>query len=208
MDRIHTHTRYLRSDFRGEMLFWVRSVILISARYFWTIYNRTKCFIIGVAIARKTTFIGNCIFDRHQLSIIRIAERCEFVSSSYYNLIGVNHSCVLSTHSERAIIAIGNNCGFSGTVIGAFTSITIGNNVRCGANTIITDSDWHLGDSRTRQPGAVVIGDNVWLGVNAVVLKGVTIGDNAVIGAGSVVNKDIPSNVMACGNPCKVKKAI
>ena len=54
----------------------------------------------------------------------------------------------------------------------------------------------------------VTIGNNVWLGGNTVVCPGVTIGDNTVIGAGSVVTKDIPANVVACGNPCKVVREI
>ena len=48
------------------------------------------------------------------------------------------------------------------------------------------------------------IGDNVWISDGAIILPGVTIGDNVVIGAGSVVTKDIPSNVVAVGSPCKV----
>lgn len=52
------------------------------------------------------------------------------------------------------------------------------------------------------------IGRNCWLGAGAVVLPGVTIGDNTVIGAGSVVTKDIPANVVAVGNPCKVLRPI
>lgn len=54
----------------------------------------------------------------------------------------------------------------------------------------------------------VVIGNNVWLGAQVVVLPGVTIGDNSVIGAGSVVTKDIPANVIAVGNPCRVLREI
>lgn len=50
----------------------------------------------------------------------------------------------------------------------------------------------------------VIIGNNVWIGGGAIILPGVTIGDNVVIGAGSVVTKDIPSNKIAYGNPCKV----
>ncbi len=50
----------------------------------------------------------------------------------------------------------------------------------------------------------VVIGDNVWIGGGAIILPGVTIGGNVVIGAGSVVTKDIPSDKIACGNPCRV----
>ena len=54
----------------------------------------------------------------------------------------------------------------------------------------------------------VTIGDNVWIGAHVVVLPGVTIGDNTVIGAGSVVCKDIPSGVVAVGNPCKVVRVL
>ncbi|MDR3011959.1 MAG: maltose O-acetyltransferase, partial [Chitinispirillales bacterium] len=54
----------------------------------------------------------------------------------------------------------------------------------------------------------VTIGNNVWIGADAVILPGVTIGDNTVIGAGSVVTKDIPANVVAVGNPCRVVREI
>lgn len=54
----------------------------------------------------------------------------------------------------------------------------------------------------------VHIGNNVWIGAGAVILPGVTIGDNTVIGAGSVVTKDIPANVVAVGNPCRVLRPI
>ena len=101
-------------------------------------------------------------------------------------------------------INIGNNCGFSGTVIAAFKNIHLGNNVRCGANTLITDSDWHLDDPRVGVSKEIFIDDNVWLGVNSVILKGVRIGKNSIIGANSLVTSDIPENVIAAGNPCKV----
>ena len=55
---------------------------------------------------------------------------------------------------------------------------------------------------------AITIGDNVWIGGNAVIMPGVTIGDNVVIGAGSIVTKDLPSNVIAAGNPCRVIREI
>lgn len=55
---------------------------------------------------------------------------------------------------------------------------------------------------------SVTIGENVWLGYGAIILPGVSIGRNTIIGAGSVVTKDIPSGVMAAGNPCVVKKII
>lgn len=54
----------------------------------------------------------------------------------------------------------------------------------------------------------VHIGNNCWIGSGAVILPGVTIGDNSVIGAGSVVTKDVPPNVIAVGNPCRVMREI
>ena len=54
----------------------------------------------------------------------------------------------------------------------------------------------------------VRIGRNCWIGAGAIILPGVTIGDNVVIGAGSVVTKDIPSNVVAVGNPCRVLREV
>lgn len=56
------------------------------------------------------------------------------------------------------------------------------------------------------QTAPVIIGNNVWIGGGAIILPGVTIGSNVVIGAGSVVTKDIPDNVIAYGNPCRIRK--
>ena len=56
--------------------------------------------------------------------------------------------------------------------------------------------------------GKIIIGNNCFIGARSTILPGVTIGDNTIIGAGSVVTKDIPSNVVAVGNPCKIIKDI
>ena len=63
-------------------------------------------------------------------------------------------------------------------------------------------------DNQIRPSERGVSGENCWLSAGVVVLPGVTIGDNTVIGAGSVVTKDIPANVVAVGNPCRVLRAI
>ena len=54
----------------------------------------------------------------------------------------------------------------------------------------------------------VHIGRNCWIGAGAIILPGITVGDNVVVGAGSVVTKDLPSNVVAVGNPCKVLREV
>lgn len=90
--------------------------------------------------------------------------------------------------------------------------VTFGNNVfiapNCGFYTA-----GHPLDPAERRKGLeyarpISIGNDVWVGAGVSVLPGVTIGDNCVIGAGSVVTKDIPSNSVAAGNPCKVIKTI
>ena len=89
--------------------------------------------------------------------------------------------------------------------------ITIGKNVLIGPNVTICTTGHpihpaHRLDGMYSFP--VTIGDNVWIGGNVMILPGVTIGENSVIGAGSIVNKDIPANVVAVGNPCKVLREI
>lgn len=74
-------------------------------------------------------------------------------------------------------------------MIGASTNIMLENIVRCDANTLITDSDWHLDDYRSGDPKPIIIKNNVWLGVNVTVLKGVAIDENRLIGAGGIVFK-------------------
>lgn len=107
-----------------------------------------------------------------------------------------------------------------------------GNNVYANFNlTLVDDCDIYIGDSVMFGPNVTVavaghpidpdlrrkvaqfnipvrIGNNVWIGAGAVILPGVTIGDNSVIGAGSIVTKDIPANVVAVGNPCRVLREI
>ncbi len=162
----------------------------------------------GVQFQGACKFLGRPKFRIYPGTKIIIGSGCEFLSGHTDNLIGINRPCIVSTFNSGTMVQIGDNSGFSGTVIGAFESISIGSNVKCGANTLITDSDWHPEDPRSGTPKAVVIGNNVWLGANAVVLKGVTIGDNTVIGINSVVTKDVPANVVAAGNPCRVIKDI
>ncbi len=90
--------------------------------------------------------------------------------------------------------------------------VTIGDDCFIGPNVSIYTA-CHSTDPverNTRQEWAkpVTIGNNVWIGGSVTILPGVTIGDNVTIGAGSVVTKDIPSNSVAVGNPCKVIKKI
>lgn len=88
--------------------------------------------------------------------------------------------------------------------------ITIGKAVMFGANVAIATVGHPVKpDMRMYMyTDPVVIGDNCWIGANVTICPGVTIGENTVIGAGSVVTKDIPANVIAVGNPCRVLREI
>jgi maltose O-acetyltransferase len=99
-----------------------------------------------------------------------------------------------------------------GVVMLDCAEIIIGNNVLLAPNVQIYAAH-HPIDAATRLTmlelaSPITIGDNVWIGGNAIVLPGITIGDNTVVGAGSVVTKDLPANVIAAGNPCRVLRAI
>ncbi|HEV3414470.1 MAG TPA: acyltransferase [Puia sp.] len=182
--------------------------LLDSARLRWRIawgnYYKFFARCRGVEFLGSCQFMGRPKFKLYPGTRVIVGDGCKFLSGHTDNLIGINRPCIVSVYNPGTVVKIGEDTGFSGTVIGAFAGITIGSHVKCGANTLITDGDWHPEDPRSGEPRPVVIGDNVWLGVGVVVLKGAKIGDNTIIGANSLVTGEIPANVVAAGNPCKV----
>ncbi len=91
-------------------------------------------------------------------------------------------------------------------------AVKIGDNVLIGPNVSIYTAGhplhYEIRNQEYEYAFPVIIGDNVWIGGNVVINPGVSIGENSVIGSGSVVTKDIPKNVIAIGNPCKVLRVI
>ncbi len=99
-----------------------------------------------------------------------------------------------------------------GCVILDCNLVKIGDDVKLGPNVQVYTAT-HPIDPKLRKSGKemaypITIGDNVWIGGSCIILPGVTIGKNTVIGAGSIVTKNIPDNVVAVGNPCRVIKDI
>lgn len=90
--------------------------------------------------------------------------------------------------------------------------VKIGDNVMIGPNVSIYTAGHplHYAKRNTELEYAfpIIIGNNVWIGGNVVINPGITIGDNSVIGSGSIVTKDVPGNVIAIGNPCKVLREL
>jgi acetyltransferase-like isoleucine patch superfamily enzyme len=164
----------------------------------------------GANCGARLTVLGWPIIRLAPASTVQIGSDCTFFSADYANPAGMNRPCYVCTIRDRATVRIGDNCGFSSTVISAAVSITIGNNVLCGANCTITDTDWHnvaltrRHDSSLDGNAPVVIENDVWLGMNVTVLKGVRIGAGTVVAAGSVVSRDLPPGVVAGGIPARM----
>src|SRR5690349_11643798 len=107
--------------------------------------------------------------------------------------------------NEGATLVLGSGYINNGLNLSCFERIEIGDDVAISENVTIRDSDNHRLNGR--QPTKPIkIGDHVWIGLNAIILKGVIIGDGAVIAAGSVVNKDIPARALVAGVPARVRK--
>lgn len=161
----------------------------------------------GVELGGSCSFYGPVLFNRTGHSRIVIGSNCVFRSAYWANEVGLNRPCMLSTSAPGAEIVIGDGCGLSGTVIAATESVVLGEHVLCGANVTIMDSDVHQPESpklgRARH-APVIIEDGAWLGLNVVVLKGVTIGRGAVVAAGSIVVDSVPERVVVAGQPAVV----
>jgi len=100
---------------------------------------------------------------------------------------------------KRSFPGFSANCYIQGR-----NGIVIGHNLRMGPGVGLVSADHDPDDyDHWRPSDPIRIGDNVWIGMNSVVLPGVNIGSNVVIGANSVVVKDIPDNCIACGNPAR-----
>ena len=108
-------------------------------------------------------------------------------------------------------ISVGNNLSLNHNVtIDASDGgeLIIGNNVAIGMNSVLRASNHDYIRMSGHIPGKIIIGDNVWIAANCVIVPNVEIGSGSVIGAGSIVTKNIPENVVAVGNPCKPIKEI
>lgn len=176
---------------------------------------------------KKRIKLLNAVIDKDAV----IYKQAHIYNSNSKNAITIGKGShivgMLLTAKNAGAINIGNNSYIGeGSRLYSVLKITIGNNVQIAHNVNIFDNNIHSIDPIERQKEfisnttqgfikindwhekEVAIGDNVWIGTNCIILKGVTIGENTIVAAGSVVLKDLPPNVIAAGNPAKIVKII
>lgn len=166
----------------------------------------------GVSLGRGIVWLGKPIITSVSGASVSIGDASVLCSRSSQTALGVNHPVVIRAMKPGAVLSIGTGVRMSGVTICAATKVMIGDRCVIGANAMIVDTDFHSMDPVVRSSprdfaGAVckpvVIGNDVFIGGNSVILKGVTIGDGAVIGSNSVVTKDVPARTIAAGNPAR-----
>jgi acetyltransferase-like isoleucine patch superfamily enzyme len=132
------------------------------------------------------------------------------------NPLRLTQPCTFALLEEGASIEVGDNAAMSGAVLCAAVSIKIGRRTLVGANVRILDTDFHpLSPAMRRADRAagtetapVVIGDDCFIGLGALILKGTVLGDGCLVGAGSVVSGEFPPNSVVAGNPARVVRTL
>lgn len=134
-----------------------------------------------------------------------------FVNNSESSTLGIERRCKISVYKNASLQIMGP-LGLSNVVIVATKQISIGKNVMIGGGVTIIDSDFHSldyndwftdKDEHNMNSIPVTIGDNVFIGMNSLILKGVHIGNGSIVAAGSVICKSIPPGEIWGGNPAK-----
>lgn len=147
----------------------------------------------GVKIGKNFKFYGLPTIFRTRGSYIEIGDNFECRSWWFSNPLGLNHPTIICTWSDKAKIIIGNDVGISGGSIVAQEYIKIGDGVLVGANATIIDTDFHPTSGKVRymktniKSKGVYVGNNVFIGMNSVLLKGVIISNNTIVPAGRTV---------------------
>lgn len=154
--------------------------------------------------------------------VVEISKGASIILGQNVTLNSRNYSYHASMHSpvklmadrKEAVIEIGRNTRVNGACLHAYNRIQIGENCLIAANVQIIDANGHelsfdnvvnrINTSSCGKP--IVIEDNVWIGLNAVILPGVKVGRGSVIGANTVVSTDVPPMVIFSGNPGRVVK--
>lgn len=171
------------------------------------------CWLWGIGPGRSILFQGKTLLRTHRKGDITIGDCVVFNSLFNTNSVGLTNATFLDTRAGGKI-KIGSHCGFSSVIISSRSSVCIGNNVLIGGNVRIFDHDFHAVEwQHRRSPECrkavrskpIVIEDDVFIGMNAILLKGTRVGARSIIAAGSVVfGLNIPPDSLVKGNPAEI----
>jgi len=190
-------------------------VMDILGSYYRTLNRLIHCYVKlryknELSLGRNVLFYGYPLLRILPAAKITVGDNVNFVSAPSANLVGLSKRMSIVV-LQKATLDIGNNTGFSGVSIVCYDSIAIGQYCNFGGNVWIWDTDFHSLDWQIRRKTSagsntkpIVIGDDVFVGANSIILKGVSIGDRSVIGAGSVVSRNIPADEVWAGNPARL----
>jgi len=165
----------------------------------------------GFICGENLVLNGAPVFKFKAHANVVIGDGVTFNSRLTSNMVGLFKRCTVFV-DDGAELRIGSGSGLSGVSIYCTTKIGIGNNIACGGNVSIWDTDFHSMDFVQRRDNInrekikkspITIGNDVFIGACSIILKGLTIGDRSIIGAGSVVTKSIPSDEIWAGNPAR-----
>lgn len=185
---------------------WIWLNMLMS-----TVHSRLSLALQGCPVGSGFRTTSRCWFKARRAGSIRIGRNVMLLSAHRSNRVGLSQPVLLQTMGDGEI-EIGDHSGGSGLVISSRSSVRIGQHVKLGGNVRIYDHDYHSLDPAIRctpqdtahvKTRPVEIGDHVFVGVNAMILKGVSIGEKAIIGAGAVVTRPVPAGEIWGGNPAQ-----
>lgn len=146
---------------------------------------------------------ANCMIENGRSTIIRMDKNSELTTAGTFSVFYGGDIIIF----ENGKLNLGSGFFNSNVKIRCKHSITIGKNVAISHDVTIMDSDAHsIGYEGYQMTKPVIIGDNVWIGSGAMILKGVKIGDGAIVAAGAVVTKDVPPMSTVAGSPAKIIK--
>ena len=188
----------------------IRKVLGTCSVFFWTLVFKIKLRYNRVRSGRRIRVSGPVHLVVHPEGSMRIGDGVSINSGSNRNAVGGGGRCIIDV-GRGAHLEIGANTGMSNCEIICREHVVIGDYCLLGGGVRLYDSDFHSIDSAMRRlrpdPGIrsakVEIGNDVFVGAHATVLKGIRVGDRSVIGAGAVVAKSVPDDEVWAGNPAK-----
>lgn len=183
---------------------------MLRLALFFLLYLKEK-----IRLRRRVCFRGFTVIYAFKGSCIYWGSRIIVNSSPLSNLVGMHQRTILIAR-DGGTIRIGDRVEMSGCTIYALWDIIIGERTMIGANTIIMDTDFHpLGATERRSLDrsqikcrSVRIGQDCFIGMNAIICKGTVLGNRCVVGAGSVVRGIFPADSVIAGNPAKIIKKL